>query len=128
MNKILIAAAALLGASILHAQDTLPADTIKRFFDASRAGDVETIKSLVAGSFYNRRKVLLEDNPAYPEFLASHYRDSSIEIAQATTDAVSGTAAVAATIRYPDNKQESVRYILKQDASGAWKIVRQQLR
>jgi ABC-type transporter MlaC component len=86
------------------------------------------MKSLVAGSFYNRRKVLLDNNSTYPNFLIEHYKGSSVEIEKSITDTNQGTAAVTVTVNFPENKKDRYRYILKKYQNGHWKIVRQDQR
>ena len=45
-----------------------PDNTVLQFFNASRNGDVEQMRELVSGSYYNRRKAVLENNDNYPAF------------------------------------------------------------
>ena len=46
--------------SIMNLRAEEPDKTVIQFFEASKNGDVETMKRLSAGPFYNRRKALLE--------------------------------------------------------------------
>lgn len=57
-----------------------PNQTVLQFFEASKIGDVETMKQLIAGPFYERRIVLLEQNMDYPEFLSDFYAGASISV------------------------------------------------
>ena len=45
------------------------------------------MKSLTAGSFYNRRKELFENNPAYSDFMIKHYMGTRIDIDRVIIDA-----------------------------------------
>lgn len=69
----------------LEAQVTDPAETVREFFAASKAGDTETMKRLISGPFYNNRKVLLEKNKKYPQFLREHFKNNIILVEKSTT-------------------------------------------
>ena len=84
------------------------------------------MKSLTAGSFYNRRKELFENNPAYSDFMIKHYMGTRIDIDKVIIDANENIAAVNVTVTYPENGTDKLKYILKKDESGHWKIVLQQ--
>ena len=49
-------------------------NTCVPFFKALKNGDVKTIIAYSSGEFYRRYKVLLEQNPTYPQFLRDYYR------------------------------------------------------
>ena len=64
----------------IDARAAEPMDTVAVFFEASEAGNVKTIKSLIAGPFLDSRRVLLEENKDYPNKLREFYRGVTIEI------------------------------------------------
>lgn len=64
----------------MDARAAEPVDTVTAFFEASEAGDVRTIKSLIAGLFLDARRTLLEENKDYPNTLREFYRGVTIEI------------------------------------------------
>ena len=63
-------------------------DIVLPFLDALRNGDVDSIKLCIAGDIYENKKVLLEKNKGYPEFLRNYYQgvDFYIESAQQSGD------------------------------------------
>ena len=103
-----------------------PAETVRQFYLASQNGNVTDMRQLIAGTFYNRRKVLLEQNSEYPQFLRSHYLDARITVDRVILDETNAVATVTAGISYPDGNRESHDLVLKQDVSGSWKIVGEQ--
>lgn len=68
----------IIGFNQVSAEFENPTDTVTSYFEACRNGDVETIKRLIAGPFYDSRKVLLLKNKSYPNFLKNYYRDVQI--------------------------------------------------
>ena len=67
--------------SLLYAGETTDNDNLEGilnesvypFFKALKEGDVSSIKQLIAGEMYESKKVLLEKNKEYPQFLRNHY-------------------------------------------------------
>ena len=57
----------------ISAAETSPDNTIRNYFTACKNGDIEAIKQIITGSFYDKRKVLLNRNPDYSKFLAQHF-------------------------------------------------------
>ena len=100
-----------------------PAETVRQFYLASQNGNVSEMQQLIAGTFYNRREILLKENSEYPYFLRTHYLDTRITVEKTITDDNNAIAVVTASISYPDGNRESHELILKQDDNGIWKIV-----
>ena len=48
-------------------------DVVLPFFDALKNGDVDSIKHYIAGDVYENKRVLLEKNKEYSEFLRNYY-------------------------------------------------------
>jgi len=71
---LMVVALVIGGKSLFAAEAPEPGDTVIQFFKASKHGDTKTITQLISGSFYNQRKVLLEKNKDYPNFLRESYR------------------------------------------------------
>ena len=113
----------LTGTCMAGAINLGPEDTVRQFYLASQNGNVTEMQQLIAGTFYNRRKVLLEENSEYPDFLRTHYLDTRITVDKILTDDINAVAVVTASISYPDGNRESHELILKQDDNGIWKIV-----
>ena len=115
--------ALLAGTCMADAVERGPADTVRQFYLASQNGNVTEMQQLIAGTFYNRRKILLEENSEYPYFLRTHFLDTRITVEKTITDDINAVAVVTASISYPDGNRESHELVLKQDDNGLWKIV-----
>jgi len=109
--------------TLANAEQSGPDNTVLQFFDASRNGDVVQMRELIAGSYYNRRKALLENNDSYPAFLVSHYQGTTTSIETSDIDQKNQVAVVTVKTLFPDQSINTSRLILKIDSSGAWKIV-----
>jgi ABC-type transporter MlaC component len=100
-----------------------PDNTVLQFFNASRNGDVEQMRELISGSFYNRRKAVLENNDTYPAFLVDHFRGTTTNIEKSTIDHKNQVAVITVTTHFPDQSINTSTLVLKKDGNGAWKIV-----
>lgn len=69
--------------NVSYAETTEPTDTVVKFYEAAKDGDIKTMKRLVAGPFYNSRKVLLEKNKGYPKFLREYYEGIEAQVVYA---------------------------------------------
>ena len=81
MKKILLlftTAPFLIVLSYTNLRAEEPRETVIQYYEASMIGDVGTMRRLSGGPFYNRRKVLLEKNKSYPEYLIKFY--SGVEV------------------------------------------------
>lgn len=121
-SGILLATLSLF-AMCAYAENRGPEVTVTQFYDASRNGDVDTVLETVSGSFYNRRKVLLENNDSYNKFLVNYYSGSSTNITNSVVDFKSKTAVVTVKTNYPDQSTHSSALLLKKAEDGIWKIV-----
>ena len=52
-------------------------ETVFPFLEALKNGDVSLIKQYIAGDMYESRRILLEQNKEYPEFLRKYYQTNS---------------------------------------------------
>src|SRR5210317_1440073 len=57
-----------------------PNDTVLCYLHALKHGDVGKIKYSITGELYKKRKVLLEQNKSYSEFLKKTYRKAEFQI------------------------------------------------
>ena len=71
--SVLIITTLMIVLSFTDSKAADPFETVIKFFEASKSGDVETMKHLIAGTLYKSRRVLLEINTNYPEFLKKFY-------------------------------------------------------
>lgn len=111
------------GKSLFAAKAPEPGDTVSQFFEASKNGDTKTITQLISGSFYDQRKVLLEKNTEYPNFLRRYYRGTELQIGNTVMEEDGTVGVVGMTIQFPDGKVNTTKLLLKKDAAGIWKIV-----
>lgn len=75
---LIIICYSLLQAQEIPAANDIYEDVINEnvlpFFEALKNGDVSSIKQHVAGEMYEKKKVLLEQNTEYPQFLRNYYQ------------------------------------------------------
>ena len=125
MNKTILSliAAFFFCMSPANAEQSGPDHTVLEFFNASRNGDVEQMRELISGSYYNRRKAVLENDESYPAFLVDHFHGSTTNIEASNIDHNNRVAVVTVTTHFPDKTINTTRLILKKEGNGAWKIV-----
>lgn len=107
--------------SILQAQEVpvingpykaLMDEIVFPFFEALKNGDVSSIKRYVAGDMYERKKVLLEQNQEYPEFLRNYYQGVEFYVQKASE---SGRYLIVdIEIEYPSGDYGSGKLYLQQ--------------
>ena len=125
LNKYILSLIATLFFCIspVDAEQNGPENTVLQFYNASRNGDVEQMRGLISGSYYNRRKAVLENNDNYPAFLTDHFHGSTTKIEKSNIDNKNQIAVVTVTTHFPDQIINTSILILKKDNSGSWKIV-----
>jgi len=109
--------------ALLAGEPASPGDSVVQFFEASKNGDTARIKQLIAGSFYNQRKALLEENATYPDFLRKYYEGARLQINNINMQKDRGAWVVEVTITFADGNVDSNKLLLQKDASGTWKII-----
>jgi hypothetical protein len=107
--------------ALLAAEPASPGDSVVQFFEASKNGDTTRMKQLIAGSFYNQRKTLLEENTTYPDFLRKHYDGARLQINSMREDRRGWVVEI--NIKFADGTVDSNKLLLQKDASGTWKII-----
>lgn len=107
--------------ALLAAGPASPDESVVQFFEASKNGDTARMKQLIAGSFYNQRKVLLEENTTYPDFLRKHYDGARLQINSMREDRRGWVVEVR--IKFADGTVDSNKFLVQKDASGSWKII-----
>ena len=94
-----------------------PQEVVTAYFEAMKTGDIETMKSHMAGKLYQNRKVLLEKNKKYPEFLIGFYEGAELEVIE-IQDGI-----VRIQIHFPNGSIKYHNLVLREDSAGIWKIV-----
>ena len=136
------------GVASSPAASVTPTETVINYFDACRNGDVNSMKKLMAGNFYEKKHSLLFNNKNYPEFLKSYYQDLNITIVSASTgnfDMVSRNhsklyerfhkkgglwtssgendiAVITVSFEFPDKSAFISKFLLKKVSNNHWKI------
>jgi hypothetical protein len=118
---VLAVAVFLSAQALCAAEPASPDECVVQFFEASKNGDTARMKQLMAGSFYNQRKTLLEENTQYPDFLRKHYDGARLQVTNVREDR--GGWVVELRIKFADGTVDSNKFLLQKDASGTWKIV-----
>ena len=106
---------------LLAAEPASPDECVLQFFEASKNGDTARMKQLMAGSFYDQRKTLLENNTTYPDFLRKHYDGARLQITDMREDR--GGWVVELRTKFADGTVDTNQFLLQKDATGSWKIV-----
>ena len=96
---------------------TEPQELVEAYFEAMKNGDVQTMKSYMGGRLYQRRKVLIEKNKKYPEFLIDFYKGAELEEVKVQGE------IVHIKIQFPDRSKKQHNLVLQRDSYGEWKIV-----
>jgi hypothetical protein len=123
--------------SLLHAEQVadnhdlegILIESVYPFFKALKEGDVDSIKQLIAGEMYESKKVLLEKNKEYPEFLRNYYE--GIEFYVEDTTLSGNYIIVDFLIEFADGHQSPARLYLEQSkintsgqhVVGFWRII-----
>ena len=104
-------------------------ETVFPFFEALKNGDVSLIKQYIAGDMYESKKVLLEQNTEYPQFLRNYY--NGVEFYVDATHRSGDYVIVYISIEYPNGDNGSGKLYLWQFndvkqgiyETGIWKII-----
>ena len=99
-----------------------PNDTVLNYFQALKHGDVETIKDSITEEMYKRRRVLLEQNSNYPEYLKKVYQGAEFKIKE--TNVENNDALVNVEVNF-QNKKTNFTLFLWKNAKGNWKIFKE---
>ena len=120
---VLAVAVFLSAQALLAAEPASPDECVMQFFEASKNGDTARMTQLMAGSFYNQRKTLLEENTTYPDFLRKHYDGAHLQIMNMREEPRGWVVEVR--IKFADGTVDSNKFLVQKDAGGAWKIVQE---
>ena len=98
-----------------------PNEIVTKYFQALQEGNVRVVKNLISGNLYNKRRVLLEENQAYGDFLKEIYMDAHIQIIDVIEK--DKIANVTVEIEFHDGNRSLATLLLKQDKSQNWKVI-----
>jgi hypothetical protein len=97
-------------------------NVVRPFFVTLKNGDIVTLKRLMTKDLYEDRKVLFEQNKAYPSFLRKLYRDADFIIVSANKKG--NDILVNAVTKYSDGRQNKLALYLTNKGNRNWKISR----
>ena len=150
---LLVIFSLILGVNLVNAGSDALTDTVMRYFEACRNGDVKTMERLIAGHFYDNKKVLLSKNKGYPNFLKNYYKDINITIVSSsignfdmvakdhpklseryhrkedhgTVAGINEIGVVTVSCEFPDGSGFNTKLLLKKNDKDIWKIYEQLL-
>lgn len=108
------------GIAAKHAACSEPNDTVLRYLEALKNGDVATIMNTIDGELLEKRRVLLAENDTYSRFLKKFYQGAVFEI---KGNRISGTIAQSSVEVYFDDRQSNFELLLNLNDEGKWKII-----
>lgn len=111
----------------LNAEEFGPADTVRNYFTACQTGDIETIKYLITGPFYDKRKVLLNNNTGYSKYLIQHFDSIEINVISASIIDIDRLSEVVVERKYPDGSRLKTKFIVTKEDNKIWKIYGEEL-
>lgn len=104
-----------------------PENVVQDYYRASAEGDVEAVKTYITGPFNERRKVLLEKNKGYADFLRDHYAGIITEIVSVAVEDGAGKAEIVVKLTFQGGSSFNTTLLLKNVMGGFWKIYDERL-
>ena len=110
-----------------YADDNEILETVELYTQALKSGDVETIKNLLGGRLYEKRRALLEENTEYSGWLKQYYSGASFSFPTGVTSSEQYPGKhVNVDIILKNGETVTTRLVLSLPAgSDKWKIVGQ---
>lgn len=117
----------LLATTPAYGDDSKVLDTVERYTQALQSGDVEAIKNLLGGRLYKKRRVLLEENTEYSDWLKQYYAGASFSYPNGvTSDAGTSDKQVEVETRLGSGEQVRTNLILQSAPdTDEWQIIGQ---
>lgn len=81
------------------------------FFQALKAGNMEVIKQYVTGDLYYQKRVLLEENKEYGNFLKKIYRDARFDVLNINQDSSGDILAEISVVMANGTKRQLNIYL-----------------
>jgi hypothetical protein len=92
------------------------------FFEALRNGDVNSLKNCMGGELYENRKVLIEQNKGYPDFLRQLYQGVNFNI-DTIYQENNGDIQVNVSVDFDDGRTSVSKLLLSKNNVGRYEIV-----
>ena len=108
-----------------YADQLSPHQTVERFLQALKHGDIDTIGGLIDGDYYRQNKRQIDNNPTYSDFLKRYYQNSEFRIVGTVWD----KAGVFIRVERSDNGDIASfsTFRLEKDGNKIWKIMDEKL-
>jgi len=100
-----------------------PFDTVVRYTEALRTGDTVGVQSQLGGRLYEKKKLLLEENDEYPDFLRRFYQGAEFSVSSELNDLGPRGLGVDFAVHFPGGNSSEYTAIVEQGDDGSWKIV-----
>lgn len=108
----------------------IKSQVILPFLEALKNGDTKAFKDLMSEDMYETKRVLLEQNDAYPEFLRNLYADATFQVGDAIEQ--SEEIIVPVAINFPDGRQRNIKLHLQKEVNNSqetnvvenWKVTK----
>ena len=115
----------LLSTAPAYGDDTRVLETVERYNQALQAGDVEALKTLLGGRLYKKRRVLLEENTEYSDWLKRYYAGASFsDPSGVRSEAGTADKVVEVETRLGSGERVITRLILQSAPdTDEWQIV-----
>ena len=102
-----------------------PSDTVARYIEALKNGNVYELKTILGGSLYTSRRVLLEENTEYPQFLRKRFQQAQITLEGSPEDLGNNKKGLHIKMLFPDGSTNVTKLVLEQTSTGTWKIIQE---
>ena len=110
-----------------YADDIKILETVELYTQALKSGDVEELKNLLGGKLYEKRRVLLEENTEYSDWLKQYYAGASFSFPTGVTSSDQYPGKQVNVDIHLGNGETVAAHLLLQSPTGSdqWKIVGQ---
>jgi len=100
-------------------------ETVERYTQALGTGDVSELKAVLGGRMYAKRRILLEENTEYPDFLRQHYAGASFSsaVSSRTSSRYSDGTLVDVSMLMSSGKTVTTTLVLQPVDGAGWKII-----
>ncbi len=93
--------------------------TVVPFLRALISGDVEGMKNYISNEYYDKNRVLLDENTEYPGFLAGYYQGAEVKLKKISME--DGNIVARVKFLFPDKtKSHNAIYLIQE--GEVWKI------
>jgi hypothetical protein len=110
------------GAADIGQTTSIAMPILTSFFEALRNGDVHSLKNCMGGELYEKRKVLIEQNKGYPDFLRQLYQGVKFNIDRIDQEN-NGDILVDISVDFEDGRASASKLLLSKNNVGNYEIV-----